>query len=1058
MSPLPLQLDQFIRSFTISQNEIFSVFLGAGASINSGIPSAYDCIWHWKQSIFQTKTGFSFNGMDYKSDHVKQHIQRWLDQEGTYPPLDSPDEYSFYIDQCYPVPGDSSKFFRSTFEGKQPSIGYKLLMQLHEMERVHTIWTTNFDDLCSKAATLAGRTPIDTTLDSPERILRPYNKGDLPIIKLHGDYKFGPLKNTETELRTQDETFRRTLVNYLADKHLIVLGYSGRDSSIMECLAEAYSTSGAGRLFWCGYGHAINPQVEKLLLHARANGRTAYFIPTDGFDKTLISLTTASCQGNKQSETKLDRLLEAEKEQEPCSPFRMEVPFLNIPLKSNLFPIEFPKEVFQFDYNYQGQESPWKEVRGIIWSKDIAAVPKGKGVWALGTLSEIHAAFGQRLLGSITRVPILDQTPWKDSALHHLLLFSVTKSLAQRAGLPTEGKNCIWLRDVSTQRMIGGSIFFAHTAVRLGFTTDGSRNYLSFMPDFVVKSEHPDVKVTKEIKQEIGRFYFEKIYNKQFSDYINEWRSMLLDLSNPIFIAEYPFSSGSGFSFSISRSPGFAQIMRAGSTSGQTVTISEHLLLFKGIQYQEPELIFAPRTLGMKQAPTDFHPMRGISKNRPYDHPLVGTFHESTIRLGVICPTVEGPQFATFLNRVQARVDGNQINKDYLIDYPGFYEAYGVSLTIPQVGTSLWAICEEPNVQLPSLRESALDLKNKIIRQIDLLMNDGVKKVLVICIPDRWLDLTAFDEENEHFDLHNYIKAYCAERGISTQFIQQETLRDSLHCQISWWLSLSYFVKSLRTPWVLNGLDKDTAFAGIGYSVTKRKEQTEIILGCSHIYNAQGQGLKYRLAKIEDQLVWDGMDNPHMSYNDAYRFGLSIVELFHATMNELPKRVVVHKRNSFTDDEVKGIYDSLKSHQITSLDLIEINYEDNIRFLAGTIQPDGSPKIEGFPVNRGTCILLNEREALLWTHGVAKSVRNDNYKYFLGGRYIPAPIRIIKHYGNGNIGQIANEILGLTKVNWNSFDLYSPLPATVSSSNEIAKIGKLLSKREGGNYDYRYFI
>ena len=64
----------------------------------------------------------------------------------------------------------------------------------------------------------------------------------------------------------------------------------------------------------------------------------------------------------------------------------------------------------------------------------------------------------------------------------------------------------------------------------------------------------------------------------------------------------------------------------------------------------------------------------------------------------------------------------------------------------------------------------------------------------------------------------------------------------------------------------------------------------------------------------------------------------------------------------------------------------------------------------------------------------------------------------MKHYGVSNIRQVANEILGLTKMNWNSFDLYTQLPATVHSSSEIARIGKLLSKREGATYDYRYFI
>lgn len=65
---------------------------------------------------------------------------------------------------------------------------------------------------------------------------------------------------------------------------------------------------------------------------------------------------------------------------------------------------------------------------------------------------------------------------------------------------------------------------------------------------------------------------------------------------------------------------------------------------------------------------------------------------------------------------------------------------------------------------------------------------------------------------------------------------------------------------------------------------------------------------------------------------------------------------------------------------------------------------------------------------------------------------------VIKHLGSSNINMIANEIFGLTKMNWNSFDLYSQLPATENSFNKIARSGKLLSKRERVTYDYRYII
>lgn len=68
------------------------------------------------------------------------------------------------------------------------------------------------------------------------------------------------------------------------------------------------------------------------------------------------------------------------------------------------------------------------------------------------------------------------------------------------------------------------------------------------------------------------------------------------------------------------------------------------------------------------------------------------------------------------------------------------------------------------------------------------------------------------------------------------------------------------------------------------------------------------------------------------------------------------------------------------------------------------------------------------------------------------------PLKVVKHYGSGDMAQIATEILGLSKMNWNSFGLYSKLPCTIESSNEIARIGWLLSQFEGTLYDYRYFM
>ena len=40
-----LQFDEFLRSVAQNSNARYSFLLGAGASVESGIPSAQECIW-----------------------------------------------------------------------------------------------------------------------------------------------------------------------------------------------------------------------------------------------------------------------------------------------------------------------------------------------------------------------------------------------------------------------------------------------------------------------------------------------------------------------------------------------------------------------------------------------------------------------------------------------------------------------------------------------------------------------------------------------------------------------------------------------------------------------------------------------------------------------------------------------------------------------------------------------------------------------------------------------------------------------------------------------------
>jgi len=1049
---LLLAYDAFLRSFKRNLDVPHSFLFGAGTSISSDIQSAVDCIWEWKKDIYLSKNiNASEFYNNYKEEPVRKSIQKWLDNEAIYPVRDAENEYTFYAEAAYPIPEDRRKYFMGLIANKEPYIGYKLLCLLAEHGIARSVWTTNFDGLTVRAAYQNNITPIEITLNDPDQIFRNQSSKELLTIALHGDYKFSKLKNTEKELDAQDFTFSEHLGTYHIDKNMIVLGYSGRDKSLMESLAKAFTRKGTGRLFWCGYGDVIRPEVSQLLNEIRQSGREAYYIASDGFDKTMIHLSKSAFEGNTILSDKIEAMLSVSDNGNYLkTDFSLNFQKADKFIKSNLHPIVFPKEMFQFEVKY-GDERPWSFLRNITKDNNICAVPFKRKVFAIGTLTEISKVFRSVLKSEIKREPISKYDIEHVSAFRALMLQVVLKHFASLPNLKSNLRDRIWLENPEKR---SGDISI-HKAIHLSLYFDSNHGfgYLAITPSIYLSSIN---EITKQQQQSFSKSILEKLYNNKYDELLESWNKLLFYSSSRLKF-EYPADSGSGFEFQISANTAFGEINVFDPAFRGYIPqeYDRKKTQFRGVQFLEPQLVFRNKESNLEFR--DYHPMRGLINNRPYDVNLNGIIHSNEINLSVICGNKYAERFYSFLCKLNTKHATENINPDYLIDYPGFNSIFNLPINIPLPDSSEnWMDIQFTGDNVLANHENAIKLARLITAKVEYIVNTQSQTTIVILIPNEWQAFENFTNQEESFDLHDYIKAFSASRGVSTQLIREDTLNDNLKCQIYWWLSLSFYVKSLRTPWILNNQEKNTAYAGIGYSVKKLKGQSEIVIGCSHIYDSNGQGLKYKLSKVDNYFL-DKKMNPYLSFKDAFQFGVSIRELFYQSLDKLPERVVIHKRTNFTQDEINGIKASLEKAGIKKIDLIEISYESDARFVALSVYQN-SLQVDKFPISRGTCIVTNKNTALLWTHGIVPSVRQPNFKFYLGGRSIPAPIKITKHYGESNINIIATEILGLTKMNWNSLDLYSKLPATIDSSNQIARIGKLLSRFEGKTYDYRLFI
>lgn len=453
----------------------------------------------------------------------------------------------------------------------------------------------------------------------------------------------------------------------------------------------------------------------------------------------------------------------------------------------------------------------------------------------------------------------------------------------------------------------------------------------------------------------------------------------------------------------------------------------------------EPELLFA-------NGKTSKHPLTGLIDYGPYSAPLD---YLKNIQIAFMTAKGHGKKLSHIFQELKkpALV---QDAKNYYPEYPGFSSAFGINLSMADKNNCV--------IELSETLDAYAQQRNYIKLAEGLLTAIGSLKahrssfdVLFLFLPDEWDE--CFVEKG--FDLHDYLKAYCAPMGIPFQIITDGAMERSCRANVMWGLGLALYAKVGGIPWKLNNLSSDEAYIGISYAIKETQNGNEYCTCCSQIFEPDGTGFEFVAYDTKAKFI-DKQKNPFLTaeaMQSVLTRSLQIYQRNH--FRKSPKKIIIHKNTQFTEDEILGALDSFNDK--TEIELVQI--VEKTPYLG--IQYKGAIA-DGFPVKRGTYLPISNDEALLWTQGIVPKMSLENPNFGVYKDYVfkktPSPVLVRRFSGSGGWHDTCQGILGLTKMDWNNNTLHKKLPVTLEYSGRFAQIVKQNPSMVDKQYNIRYFM
>lgn len=309
------------------------------------------------------------------------------------------------------------------------------------------------------------------------------------------------------------------------------------------------------------------------------------------------------------------------------------------------------------------------------------------------------------------------------------------------------------------------------------------------------------------------------------------------------------------------------------------------------------------------------------------------------------------------------------------------------------------------------------------------------------------------DEENpKRLDMHDMLKAHSLALASPIQYIRPSTYDETVKevsgtgrrrnlqdpATRAWNFFTALYYKAGGTPWRLRRNVSDFESCFVGVSFYHSLDHTTVSTSVAQVFNERGEGMILRggeaiLSKEDRQ--------PHLNEADMKALMLRSLSEFEREHGHLPARVVIHKTSGFNFAEINGCNAAIDALRVKCRDLLVIRESSARLFRSGQ-----------YPPLRGTFLEMDRRRSLLYTRG------SIAFYQMYPGLYVPRALEIDSVETETPARTLAQEILALTKMNWNNTQFDSALPITLRAARQVGAILKYAGDQPAITSSYAYYM